>query len=69
MILSYEILTDAVLSLRRFHSLKAIVVLNSIEFIFWVAAIAISIIGLKGGCEGMVCDVQGVSIVFVTILL
>lgn len=67
-ILSYEVLTERVQKLRRWGSLKAYSILNCIEFVFWVAATAITGMGLTRRCAGTSCGL-GVVIMLVTITL
>lgn len=47
--------------LQRWYSMKAIAILNCIEFVFWIALIAINIRGTKA-CSGLGCTLSGLTI-------
>jgi hypothetical protein len=53
--------TEKVERLRRWYSLKAIMILNCIEFVFWIALIAINCISVKV-CSGLGCTLSGLTI-------
>ena len=45
-ILSYEVLSTHVSGLKKFASLKAFMILNIVEHIFWGAAVGLTVMGL-----------------------
>lgn len=53
--------TERVQKLRRWYSLKAVMILNCIEFVFWIALIAINILGVQR-CGGLGCTLSGITI-------
>jgi hypothetical protein len=58
---AYMIGTEKIEKLRRWYSLKAIMILNCIEFVFWIALIAINCMSVKA-CSGAGCTVSGLTI-------
>lgn len=66
-VLAYEISTESFLKFRRFASMKAYMILNMVEFVFWVAAAVICIMGMKS-CSGVGCTYTGVLIAISFIL-
>ena len=53
--------TEKIEKWRRWYSLKAVMILNCIEFVFWIALIAINILGTKA-CSGLGCTLSGLTI-------
>lgn len=53
--------TEKVEKLRRWYSLKAIMILNCIELVFWIALIAINCMSVKA-CSGLGCTLSGLTI-------
>jgi hypothetical protein len=58
---AYMISTEKIEKLRRWYSLKAIMILNCIEVVFWIALIAINCMSVKA-CSGAGCTVSGLTI-------
>jgi hypothetical protein len=67
-VLAYEISTERFAKLRRFASMKAYMILNMIEFVFWVAAAVIGIMGMKS-CSGTGCTYTGILIALAFVLV
>jgi hypothetical protein len=60
--------TEKVAKLRKWYSLKAIMILNTIECVFWLVLIIISCMSVKR-CSGLGCTVSGLTIMFGFLLL
>jgi hypothetical protein len=60
--------TEKVEKLRKWYSLKAIMVLNTIECIFWLVLIIISCMSVKA-CSGLGCTLSGLTIMLGFFLL
>jgi hypothetical protein len=67
-VLAYVVSTDYFERLHRWSSLRAYMILSMVEFVFWVAAIAISIMGMKS-CSGAGCTYTGILIAFAFLLV
>ena len=67
-IISYQVLTENVQSLRRWASVKAFFILDILEVCFWPAAIVLTVIGMTKYCEGTSCILSGVTIGLAAIL-
>lgn len=68
-VLSYVLLTEHVIRLHRWSSLKTYMILSMIEFVFWVAAMALSCLGVANGCSGAGCTYSGLLIAVSLILM
>lgn len=66
--IGYQILTERVPKLQRWASLKANMVLNIIEAVFWIALVAITG-GALEGCVAPMCAINGVILTVALILL
>lgn len=60
--------TEKVEKLRKWYSLKAIMVLNTIECVFWLVLIVISCMSVQA-CSGLGCTLSGLTIMFGFLLL
>jgi hypothetical protein len=60
--------TEKVEKLRKWYSLKAIMVLNTIECVFWLVLIIISCMSVQA-CSGLGCTLSGLTIMFGFLLL
>ncbi|WRT63895.1 uncharacterized protein IL334_000821 [Kwoniella shivajii] len=62
-ILQYEILTEHFKWFRRWYSIKAFLILNIIEVVFWIAAIVLTAKGMiDTACSGLNCTLNPVVI-------
>jgi hypothetical protein len=60
--------TEKVEKLRKWYSLKAIMILNTIECVFWLVLIVISCMSVQA-CSGLGCTLSGLTIMFGFLLL
>ena len=60
--------TEKVAKFRKWYSLKAIMILNTIECVFWLVLIMISCMSVKA-CNGLGCTLSGLTIMFGFLLL
>lgn len=69
-IMAYEELTINVSGLRRFGSIKAYMVLNIIEVVFWIAVPVLTIMGLVQNpkCHALGCTLSYIVIALAVIL-
>ncbi|KAH6892631.1 hypothetical protein B0T10DRAFT_458339 [Thelonectria olida] len=54
-VLSYQLLTEHVSGLRKWGSLRAYAILNSLEVVFWAAVIGVTFYGISMICVGISC--------------
>lgn len=59
-IVTYQVCTDHISGLRKWRSLKANMILNIIETVFWIAAIVMTIMRMVKSCDGLGCILSGV---------
>ncbi|OJD32614.1 cytochrome p450 protein [Diplodia corticola] len=67
-IISYELLTERVAKFRRWHSLKANAILNSLEVVFWAAVMFLIFKANLTSCSGASCALSWVVAVLALIL-
>jgi hypothetical protein len=60
--------TERIEKLRRWYSLKAIMILNIIDVVFWFVLIIISCMSAKR-CSGLGCTLTGLTILLGFLLL
>jgi hypothetical protein len=60
--------TEKVERLRKWYSLKAIMIINIIECVFWLVLIIISCMSAQR-CSGLGCTLTGLTILFGFLLL
>ncbi|KAI8662259.1 hypothetical protein NCS56_01029500 [Fusarium sp. Ph1] len=53
--LIYQLLTDKVDRFRKWRSLKAYAILNTMEIVFWFVVIIITFMGISRFCQGASC--------------
>lgn len=53
--------TERFEKLQRWYSIKAVMILNCVEFVFWIALIAINCMSVKF-CSGLGCTLSGLTI-------
>lgn len=53
--------TERYEKLQRWYSIKAVTILNCIEFVFWIALIVVNIMGVQQ-CSGLGCTLSGLTI-------
>ena len=66
--MAYEVGTENVQALRRFGSLRAYMILNVVEVVFWIAAVALQMVMLNSGCKPTGCVLTGVVAVLAVLL-
>lgn len=66
--IGYQILTERIPKFHRFASLKANMVLNILEAVFWIALVAITG-GALGGCVAPMCAINGIILTIALVLL
>jgi hypothetical protein len=54
-VLSYQLITEHVAKYKRWGSLKAYAVLNTMEIVFWFVVIIITFMGISRYCKGANC--------------
>lgn len=67
-VISYQLLTTHVSSLRRWRSLKAYLILNSLEVVFWLAVVFLTAQGMSRFCQGGYCGVSVVMVILAVIV-
>ncbi|TIA05709.1 hypothetical protein D6C81_10350 [Aureobasidium pullulans] len=73
-VISYQLLTTHVSSLRRWRSLKAYLILNSLEVVFWLAVVfRLAVVfltaqGMSRFCQGGYCGVSVVMVILAVIV-
>jgi hypothetical protein len=68
-IISYQLLTEHTQRFAKWKSLKANLILNIIEPIFWLTLIALKFMGISTFCSGSSCAVAWISSVIVIVVL
>lgn len=53
--LCYQLITEHVSKYKRWGSLKAYAVLNTMEIVFWFVVVIISFMGMSNYCKGANC--------------
>jgi len=67
-VLAYEICTERIPKFRRFGSLKAYSILNCIETVFWIVAVAMTGMGL-GSSTGVTKGLGAIILILGLVLL
>ncbi|THZ20554.1 hypothetical protein D6C91_04709 [Aureobasidium pullulans] len=65
-VITYQLLTTHMSSLKRFRSTKAYLILNSLEVVFWLAVMVLTGMGMSRYCQGSYC---GISVVILLLAL
>jgi hypothetical protein len=71
-IIAYQVLTTNVKACQRWASLKAYLILDVLEIVFWIAAVVLTVMGMTKLCAGVSCILSGVTVglaVFLTYVL
>jgi hypothetical protein len=59
--------TERIERLQRWYSIKAVMILNCIEFVFWVALVVINGMSVNV-CSGLGCTLSGITIALGVVL-
>ncbi|KAH6654686.1 hypothetical protein BKA67DRAFT_646380 [Truncatella angustata] len=68
-VITYQLVTSHVGRFRKWQSLKAYAVLNSLEVLFWFTVIIISLMGISSYCQGANCGLSWLVVLVATSLL
>jgi hypothetical protein len=67
-LLSYQLLTTYANSLQRWRSLKAYMIIDYLEIVFWFVVVILGFMGVSRRCVGEVCAL-GIVVCLIAMLL
>lgn len=69
MVLSYQLTTTHFAKFRRWQSLKAYQILNTMEILFWFVVVIITFMGISRYCQNAYCGLSWLIVLIATILM
>lgn len=68
MVLTYQLTTTHFVKLRRWQSLKAYQILNTMEILFWFVVVIITFMGISQYCQNSYCGLSWLIVLIAVIL-
>lgn len=68
MVLTYQLTTTHFAKLRRWQSLKAYQILNTMEILFWFVVVIITFMGISQYCQNAYCGLSWLIVLIAVIL-